>query len=155
MNQQNSPYTPKIDGQSATITTDQATADCRKANQALVQRFYDEIVNRKNLNALGELFADNIVAHELDYRAQGGDLLGVLAGLPDVQTTVSLWVIESDLVTAIVTFSGTHRGELLGIAPTGRAVTFSLIDIWRVKDGKLVDLWHNVPNCDILAQISS
>lgn len=149
MNQQNISQAPKIDG------TDQAAANYREANQALVQRFYDEVINRKNLNALREPFVANIVTHKLDYGAHGGDLPGLLTGLPDVQATVSLWAIEHELVTAVVTFSGTHRGKLLGIASTGKAVTYSIIDVWRVKDGKLVELWHNVPNCDILAQISS
>lgn len=124
-----------------------------QANQAVVQRFYEEVVSQKKLAALDELFDPNMVNHDLDFGAEGGDLGGVLTGLPDVQATVSLWVIEGDLVTAVVTFSGTHQAELLGVAATGNPVTFSLIDIWRVKDGKLTDIWHNVPNSDILEQI--
>jgi hypothetical protein len=51
---------------------------------------------------LNELFdAKGIVAHDLDFLAQGGDLAGVLTGLPDVKATVSLWVIEGDLVTLV------------------------------------------------------
>ena len=43
---------------------------------------------------------------------------------------------------------------MLGVAATGKPVSFSIIDIWRVKDGKLAEIWHNVPNGDILAQIN-
>jgi len=125
-----------------------------QANQAVVQRFYEEVVNQKHMNVLDEVFDANMVAHDLDFGADGGDLAGVLTSLPDVKATVSLWVVKDDLVTAVVTFSGTHKGELLGIVPTGKAVTFSLIDIWRIKDGKVIELWHNVPNNDILEQIS-
>lgn len=123
------------------------------ANKAVVQRFYTEVVDQKNQDALKEIFDAKMIAHDLDFGAHGGDLGGVLTGLPDVKTKISLWVIKDDLVTAVVTFSGTHKGTLLGIAPTGKPVTFSLIDIWRVKNGKLVEIWHNVPNSDILAQI--
>ena len=58
-------------------------------------------------------------------------------------------------LTAIVTASGTHQVAIMGVAPTGNPVTFSLIDIWRVQNGKLTDIWHNVPNSDILEQIGT
>lgn len=142
----------------ASATKHETADDAAKqeaANKAVVQRFYTEVVDQKNLDALKEIFDAKMVAHDLDFGAHGGDLGGVLTGLPDVKTKISLWVIKNDLVTAVVTFSGTHKGTLLGIAPTGKPVTFSLIDIWRVKNGKLVEIWHNVPNSDILAQIKS
>jgi predicted ester cyclase len=62
-------------------------------------------------------------------------------------------VVEGDLVTTQVTFRGTHQGEFLGVAPTGKPMTFSIIDIWRVQNGKITELWHNVPVADILEQI--
>ena len=63
------------------------------------------------------------------------------------------WTIDGDLVTAVVTVSGTYQTELMGVAPTGNKVTFSQIDIWRVQDGKITDVWHNFANADILQQI--
>ena len=39
------------------------------------------------------------------------------------------------------------------MAPTGKQITWSLIDLWRVEDGKVTELWHNIPNNDILEQI--
>lgn len=77
-----------------------------------------------------------------------------MTSMPDVETTISLWLIKDDLVAAVVTFNGTHTGgTLLGVPATGKPVTFSIIDIWRVRDGKLTELWHNVPNSDMLEQI--
>lgn len=135
-----------------TAATAAANTDTQAANKAVVQRFYEEVVNQKNMAALDEIYAPDFVAHDLGL--QTGDLAGVLTGMPDVKATISLWVIEDDLVTAVVTFKGTHKGTMMGIAATGKPVTFGIIDIWRVKDGKLVELWHNVPNSDMLAQIS-
>ncbi len=126
-----------------------------EANKAVIQRFYEEGVNQKNMGALEDIFDVNLVVHDLDYEADGGDLGEMLlTGLPDVKATVSLWVIQNDLVTAVATFSGTHLGEYIGIAPTGNPVTFSVIDIWRIKDGKVIELWHNVPTADQMEQIS-
>ncbi len=143
-------FLPKLPAsQSASAASVQIST--KEANKAVVQRFYEEVVNQKNMGALDEINAPNFVVHDLGPQ---GDLGGVLTGMPDVKATISLWVVEDDLVTAVVTFKGTHTGTLLGVAPTGKPVTFSIIDIWRVKDGKLAELWHNVPNNDILVQIS-
>lgn len=132
--------------------TDTGKTEMEAANQAVVQRFYDEVVNKKNLEVFQEVFDPNMVAHELGIGAFITDTV-LLAGLPDLQIKVDLWVIEGDLVTAVVTASGTHQAEIMGVAPTGNLVTWSSIDIWRVKDGKITDVWHNAPNADILLQL--
>ncbi len=98
----------------------------------------------------------NLAVHDLDFGGvqPGGDLEGTLAAFPDVVATIKLWVVEDDLVTACVTYDGTHQAEFLGVPATGKAVTWSIIDIWRVKAGKIVELWHHIPNDDILEQIT-
>jgi len=48
---------------------------------------------------------------------------------------------EGDLVVARKTWRGTHRGELLGIPATGKQVTLEVIDISRIRDGKIVEHW--------------
>ncbi len=117
-----------------------------------MQRFYDEVVNKKNLAVFAEVFDPNRVEHSLGIGVTITDT-EILAGLPDLHLTVDLWVVEGDLVTAIVTTRGTHQAEFMGVAPTGNKVGWSSIDIWRVKDGKITDVWHDFPNEDILQQI--
>jgi predicted ester cyclase len=58
------------------------------------------------------------------------------------------WTMDGDLVTVVVTVSGAYQTELMSVAPTGKKGTFSLIDIWRIKDGKITDIWHNAPIAD-------
>ena len=93
-----------------------------------------------------------MVDHQLGFGPSVKDTELFIA-FPDQQITVDLWVIEGDMVTAMATVSGTHQGELLGVAPTGKPMTFSIIDIWHVKDGKITEVWHNFPTADILQQI--
>ena len=126
-----------------------------EANRAVAQRFYDEVFTGKNLGALAEIFDANLVVHDLDIGGESpdGGLEPTLAAFPDVQSTIDLWVVDGDLVTAVVTNKGTHQAEFMGVPATGRPVTFHIIDIFRIKDGKVVDLWHNIPNEDILEQI--
>src|SRR4051812_26753501 len=135
-------------------SADSAMTAVEKANKAVVERFYEEVVNQKHPEVIGELFDPSIVFHDLDFGADGLDIGQLLTTMPDVKATVSLLVVKNDLVTTVVTFKGTHtNGELLGVATTGYPVTFSIIDIVRVKGGKFVELWHNVPTGDILEQL--
>jgi len=125
----------------------------RQANQALVQRFYDEVFTQKKMAVLGEIFAENFVAHDLDDQELPAGLEETLVAFPDIKATVNQWVIEGELVTAIVAYQGTHQAEFLGVAPTGKVVTFAIVDVWRVQDGVITELWHDIPNEEILEQI--
>jgi len=132
-----------------------AETSTETANKALVQRVYDEIMNQKNLSVAGELFSPNMVIHQFDPAGEGLDLGLLITALPDLQVTVDHLQVEGDMVTAMVTFSGTQQAEFMGIAPTGNPVSFSLIDLQRIEDGKIVEVWHNVPLTDILHQIQT
>src|SRR5215207_8063138 len=87
-----------------------AQTPLEQANQAVVQRFYDEVVNKKNLAVFAEVFDPNMVEHSLGTGVTITDT-ELLAALPDLHLTVDFWVVEGDLVTAVVTTSGTHQAE--------------------------------------------
>ena len=63
------------------------------------------------------------------------------SGFPDFQATMEDLLAEGDKVALRFTFRGTHQGEFLGIAPTGKQVTMVGIDIFRIADGRIVELW--------------
>lgn len=138
----------------ATQTARAASTESKleQENQAVVQRFYEEVVNQKKLEVFKEVFDPKMVAHELGITPYITDTV-LLAGFPDLHLTVELWEVKGDLVTAVVTVSGTQQAAILDLAPTGKKVTWSSIDTWRVKDGKITDVWHNFPNADILLQL--
>jgi predicted ester cyclase len=56
-------------------------------------------------------------------------------------------------VTTRKTFRGTHRGEFLGIAPTGRSISFDAIDVVRIADGRIAEHWNVVDLMGLLQQI--
>src|SRR3954471_4476183 len=76
----------------ATQTTATASAEAKleQANKAVIQRFYEEVVNHKHPEVLGELFDPSIVSHDLDYGADGLDIAKLLPTMPDIKATVSL-----------------------------------------------------------------
>ena len=69
---------------------------------------------------------------------------------PDLHVTVEDAVAEGDLVVARNTVTGTHLGEYMGLAPTGRTVRYDEIFIFRLRGGRIVETWGVV---DVLSQM--
>ena len=75
------------------------------------------------------------------------------AAFPDMRITVEDMIAEGDRVAARVSMRGTHRGEFLGMAPTGKRVQVRAIDMFRIADGKIVEHWgHGDDPSDILRE---
>ena len=131
-----------------------AETDQTAANKAAIQRLYEGAFNQHNTAFFAEVMDQpNLVNHELDYGADGLSPDVLMAGFPDLQVKIERIVAEGEMVVAQVIFSGTHKGEFLGVAPTGKPMSFALIDIFRFKEGKVVEVWHYIPVPDILEQI--
>ena len=104
------------------------------ANKAQAQRYVDEIRNGHRLEALSDIFAEDVT----DYTASGcGAFVGgfkglkdgqtaVLAAFPDLSATVEALIAEGDKVVARKTLKGTRRGEGSGIPASGNAVESSV-----------------------------
>ncbi len=72
---------------------------------------------------------------------------------PDLHFTVEDMLAEGDRVASRYTARGTHRGELMGLPPTGRQVTEVGIVISRLAEGKLVEDWHSPDNLGLMQQL--
>jgi predicted ester cyclase len=105
-------------------------------NKALVHRLVDEAINRGNLDVVDELFAPNLAPIVRQESTR------FLAAFPDYREEIVELIAEGDTVVGRFTCSGTHRGEWLGIAPTGRRFEQVAEVYWlRFKDGKIIDYW--------------
>ena len=60
---------------------------------------------------------------------------------PDIHLTVEDLIAEGDKVVGRTTVTGTHRGEFMGLAPTGKSITYNEIFIFRFVDGKVAETW--------------
>lgn len=72
---------------------------------------------------------------------------------PDFQFTLEDSIAEGDRVVHRWTMTGTQEGELLGIPPTGKRLTWTGITIFRLVDGQVVERWANVDILAILQQV--
>lgn len=59
------------------------------------------------------------------------------------------------MVATLKTFSGTHKGELMGVPPTGKHVAFDVSDILRLRDGKVVEHWNVVDIAGLMQQLGA
>ena len=115
-------------------------------NKALVRRFVEEVTNRHNVAALDELFSPDYIDHSgmanpANLEGAKGFYTMVFAAFPDRHFTIHEQIAEGDTVATRKTFSGTHRDVFMGIPATGKEVTFDLIDIFTVADGKISEHW--------------
>jgi len=75
------------------------------------------------------------------------------AGLADRQSTVEDQIAEGDKVMTRWTYRGTHKGDLMGIAPTDKQVTVTGICIDRIVGGKIVEEWGEMDNLGMMQQL--
>jgi len=78
-----------------------------------------------------------------------------LTGLPDLSVTIEATVAADDMVAASFVYEGTHRGVYFGIAPTGKRLRFSSCDIFKVRDGLIMEHWGMGDLAGTLAQLKS
>jgi predicted ester cyclase len=77
------------------------------------------------------------------------------SAFPDVAATIEDMIAEGDSVSFRVTVRGTHRGEFMGVAPSGHQVTFGVQNIYRFRDGKVVARWSNADLLGLMVQIGA
>ena len=77
------------------------------------------------------------------------------AAFPDLEVTIGDVFGEDDLVAVRHSWRGTHRGEILGIAPTGKTVVVQAMNIFRLADGKIVERWGGPDLHGLLRQLGA
>ncbi len=131
------------------------------ANKALARRFHEEIFKQGKLAVADEICAPNFVIHSpgLPLEMQRGPE-GVKRFATMIRTAFTMdsltnddSIAEGDKVVNRWTNRGKHKGELFGIPATGKDVTVTGIDVFRIAGGKLVELWQNWDQLGMLQQL--
>jgi steroid delta-isomerase-like uncharacterized protein len=128
-------------------------------NKLVVKRFIDALFTEGDLGAIDEYLADDFVNHDppigLPADAEGMRTAGSIfrAAFPDWHSELHGLVAEGDLVVERFTASGTHRGELMGVAPTGKLIELKGINIFRVRDGRIIERWGRLDELGLFHQL--
>jgi predicted ester cyclase len=136
----------------------QGKADLRKAETKMSAEEYKAVVRREQeelWNHTGDLDA----AEELYAAGQAEAAKQVAAhfrqGFPDVISTIKDLIAEGDKVVARWRSRATHRGEYMGIAPTGNEVEFTGISFYRIEGGKIAQSWNIEDQLGLMRQIGA
>ena len=129
-------------------------------NKAIVRRFVAEIFVGGKPEAVDELVAEDFVPHSWPSTAHPRDDLKrsierVAAGLEDPVFTVEDLVAEDDRVAARLTTSATHVGDFMGMPASHRRYTVEEIHIFRIRDGQVVEHWHQFDRMSLIQQLEA
>lgn len=108
---------------------------------------------------MDELFATNFVHHNPppgvapDLEGYKQTVTMFRDPFPDIQYTLEDMIAEEDKVATRWTGRGTHKGEFMGVAPTGKQVTITGIQITRHVGGKIVEIWDEMDNLGMMQQL--
>jgi predicted ester cyclase len=123
-------------------------AELAAVNEAAARRLMDEVLTKGNVALLDEILAPDFVEHQQfppDVPPGAGAVKWFVENFrpafPDLTITIDQVVASGDLVAVRSTWRGTHKGEWMGMKPTGKAIEFESFDIMRFKDGKAVEHW--------------
>lgn len=129
-------------------------------NKAIVRRFNKECIEQGLAASFEELLADDVVNHAAPPGKPNGKesfiffLNEVLRkGFPDCKVEILEQVAENDLVTTRKKITGTHTGEIFGLAPTNKSVVIQVIDLIRLKDGKYQEHWGQTDFHEVLRSL--
>jgi predicted ester cyclase len=135
-----------------------------EANKRAVAHFVEVCQNQHNLAAADVIFHQDFVNH---YKPEGRPLAPTLRpaqgfqvfygmllhAFPDASVEINEQLAERDLVATRKTLRGTHRGEIWNCPATGNRVELEFIDIFRVKDGKLIEHWTSMDLASLRTQM--
>ena len=129
-------------------------------NKALVRRWF-EVITQGELDRVGEFIASDMADHSAPPGVPPGPegvrqiLTMYRTAFPDLHITIEDLIAEGDKVVARLTSQATHRGEFMGIAPTGKPVTITAIDILRIASGKFVEHWAQADFLGVLQELGA
>jgi steroid delta-isomerase-like uncharacterized protein len=125
----------------------------------LSRRIFEDVWNRKNLNAIDELMSADYVHHDAGAIAANGPegykkfVTSYMNAFPDAHFT-----IDDEFTVGVTeitrwTIAGTHEGELAGLPPTGRRISITGISIARIVNGKITESWNNWDALGLMQQL--
>ena len=128
-------------------------------NIAIFRRFVEEVLNKGNANAADQFFAPTLVEHILPPYIPGtldgfkAWLMMFHSAFPDGKWIIDFITGAGDIVAHHKSMVGTHKGEYLGVAATGKQVTTQETGIIRFKNGKMVEFWSTFDDFGIARQL--
>lgn len=128
------------------------------ANETLVARFFEEVCTEGRSDVAEQIIAPSFIAHDPQVPSEQGPTGAVEGTQAFRDGAEARWEVQElfsagDRVVARWIGTGTHSGELMGVAPTGKSLTVDAISIFRISEGKLAEEWTVWDTLGLLQQI--
>lgn len=142
------------------ILLDEAIGMNTENNKLVVREFYEEVFREHDLDAVDRFMHDDYIQHNPDVRQGKTGFVdfhkGLFVAIPDFCATINRMVTEGDLVFVYNTITGTHTGHgFLDYPPTGNKVKFDVVDMYRLRDGKLCEHWDVADTRALFSQVGA
>ncbi len=128
-------------------------------NKALLHRYVEEVHNKGNLDALDQFYAADFVDHNAFPGIPPGiegmrqTYTMIHSALTNIHIAINDMVAEEDKIVIRFTASGIHKGEFMGIPPTGKEFSIMEIRIYRIASGKIVEHWGLIDETSLMQQL--
>jgi steroid delta-isomerase-like uncharacterized protein len=127
-------------------------------NKVMVRRFFEEGPSKGNLSIADELLSPDFAMHTPLPASPGIKginevIITCRAAFEHLNVTIEDMIAEGDKVTARFTAHGTHKGDFMGLQATGKPITMTGIEIFRIKDGKIIELWGEANLLGLMQQL--
>ena len=125
----------------------------------LSRRIFEDVWNRKNLNAIDDLISADYIHHDANSPAASGIdgykqfVNYYMNAFPDAHFTIDDAFTDGQSEVTRWTVVGTHEGELAGIPRTGRRFSVTGISIARIANGKIIESWNNWDALGLMQQL--
>jgi len=129
-------------------------------NKSLPRRSYEEIYNQGNLDVADDIYDENFVIHMSPSDLKGTKSIKEYAlmlrnAFPDLKFKIEDQIAEGDKVATRWAVIGTHKGEYMGVAATGKFVSNTGISLHRIIDGKMVESWVSSDNLGVMQKLGA
>lgn len=126
------------------VVASEPAADIAAANKAFVLDYFAALNQDKSPATVDKYMTDEVLKEHI---------VMFETAFPGYQLTAEEMIAEGDLIFVRTRFEGTHDGDLMGIAPTGKPVTIEIALTYRIENGKIVDHWMLADQLTMLQQI--
>ena len=128
-------------------------------NTEIVYRFFKEGYESKNYDFVMKYLADDCMDHSPAGARGNAQAVGILKTVADQFSDLSIQMLDifsdNEMVATRVLYQGVHSGTCMGIAATGKKISFEALENFKVVDGKIVESWGYWPDKEIEEKLRS
>lgn len=126
-------------------------------NKEFIQGYTEDFWNKANISAFEKYYSAEFIEHsagaDLNFEQTKGLCQAYFTAFPDLHIKTDLLVAEGDKVTKVWTATCTHKGDFIGIKATGKGIVVKGIEVFRIADGKIMEIWASMDNLGMLQQL--